>query len=61
MGREPEELAGLFRDIRPYVNRCRFPDCRHVHEVECAVIEAVADGRIDPRRYDSYVHMVSQR
>lgn len=56
----PEEVAGLFRDIRPYVNRCRFPDCKHIHEVGCAVLEAVADARIDPRRYDSYVHLVEQ-
>ncbi|MBX3423443.1 MAG: ribosome small subunit-dependent GTPase A [Pirellulaceae bacterium] len=57
---EPAEVAGLFRDIRPYVNHCRFPDCQHLHEVGCAVLEAVADGRIDPRRYDSYVHLVQQ-
>jgi ribosome biogenesis GTPase / thiamine phosphate phosphatase len=56
----PEEVAGLFRDIRPYVNHCRFPDCTHIHEVGCAVLEAVADARIDPRRYDSYFHLVEQ-
>jgi ribosome biogenesis GTPase len=55
---EPIEVAGLFRDIRPYANHCRFPDCMHLHEVDCAVLEAVADGRIDPRRYDSYAHIV---
>ncbi len=55
-----EEVAGLFRDIRPYVNFCRFPDCMHLHEVDCAVREAVADGRIDPRRYDSYAHLVEE-
>ncbi|MEZ6137368.1 MAG: ribosome small subunit-dependent GTPase A [Pirellulaceae bacterium] len=54
----PEEVAGLFRDIRPYVSRCRFPDCTHIHEIGCAVLEAVADGRIDPRRYNSYVHLL---
>ena len=53
-----EEVAGLFRDIRPFVNHCRFPDCSHIHEVDCAVREAVADGRVDPRRYNSYVHFV---
>lgn len=55
---EPEEIGGLFRDIRPYSNFCRFPDCKHLHEVGCAVLDAVADGRIDPRRYDSYAHLV---
>ncbi len=53
-----EEVAGLFRDIRPYVSDCRFPDCTHIHEVDCAVQEAVADGKIDPRRYNSYVHLM---
>lgn len=53
-----EEVAGLFRDIRPYVSGCRFPDCTHIHEVGCAVQDAVADGHIDPRRYNSYVHLI---
>lgn len=55
-----EEVAGLFRDIRPYVTQCRFPDCTHIHEVECAVLEAVADNRIDPRRYNSFVHLFEE-
>jgi ribosome biogenesis GTPase len=49
-----EEVAGFFRDLRPYVNRCKFPDCTHTHEDQCAVKDAVADGRLDERRYDSY-------
>jgi ribosome biogenesis GTPase len=50
----PEEVAGFFRDLRPYVSRCRFPDCTHTHEEDCAVKDAVADGWIDARRYESY-------
>jgi ribosome biogenesis GTPase len=50
----PEEVAGFFRDLRPYVSRCRFPDCTHTHEDDCAVKDAVADGWIDARRYESY-------
>jgi len=52
-----EEVGGFFRDIRPFINRCRFPDCTHTHEDECAVKEAVADSRLDLRRYESYCHM----
>ena len=55
----PEEVDGFFRDLRPYVNLCRFPDCTHTHETECAVKDAVADGRLDARRYESYVHIQS--
>jgi ribosome biogenesis GTPase / thiamine phosphate phosphatase len=52
-----EEVAGFFRDVRPYVNLCRFPDCTHTHEDGCAVKDAVADGRLDERRYESYCHL----
>ena len=52
-----EEVAGFFRDLRPYVNLCRFPDCTHTHEDGCAVKDAVADGRLDERRYESYCHL----
>ncbi len=54
----PEEVAGFFRDIRPYVSRCRFPNCTHTHEIDCAVKDAVADDLLDARRYDSYCHIV---
>ncbi|GAB5403995.1 MAG: ribosome small subunit-dependent GTPase A [Aureliella sp.] len=57
---EPREVAGLFRDIRPFVDACRFPDCTHIHEVDCAVLDALADGRIDPRRYNSYAHLIEE-
>jgi ribosome biogenesis GTPase / thiamine phosphate phosphatase len=53
----PEEVAGFYRDIRPYVNHCRFPNCTHTHEAECAVKDAVADGRLDARRYESYCYL----
>ncbi len=52
-----EEVAGFFRELRPYVSRCRFPDCTHTHEDDCAVKDAVADGWIDARRYESYVQI----
>lgn len=55
----PEEVAGFFRDLRPYVSRCRFPDCTHTHEDDCAVKDAVADGWIDARRYESYAQIRS--
>ena len=53
-----EEVAGLMPDLHPYVDRCRYANCLHLSEDECAVKEAVADGRIDARRYDSYCHLL---
>lgn len=56
----PEEVEGYFRDLRPYLNLCKYPDCTHVHEDHCAVKDAVADGRLDARRYESYCQLLSE-
>ena len=53
----PEEVGGYYRDLRPYINLCRYPDCTHTHEIDCGVKNAVADGRLDVRRYESYCHL----
>lgn len=52
-----EEVDAFFRDLRPYVSLCRFPDCTHTHEADCAIKDAVADGRLDERRYESYCRL----
>ncbi len=54
------EVAALMPDLRPYVSKCRYPNCLHVTEADCAVKEAVADARIDARRYDSYCHLIEE-
>lgn len=55
---EPEDIALLFPDIRPYVGRCKFGlKCQHEHEPGCAVTQAVARGNISQRRYESYLYI----
>jgi ribosome biogenesis GTPase len=49
----PAEAPSAFRDLRPLANLCRFPDCTHDHETDCAVKHAVADGLLDTRRWES--------
>lgn len=55
----PAEVAGYFRDLRNYINDCRYPNCTHLHETGCAVKDAVADGRLDLRRYESYCQLMA--
>lgn len=55
----PAEVAGYFRDLRPFVSRCRYPNCTHTHETDCAVKDAVADDLLDARRYESYLSFVT--
>jgi ribosome biogenesis GTPase / thiamine phosphate phosphatase len=52
-----EELDGYFPELRSLVARCQFSDCTHTHEPGCAVLEALAQGRIHPQRYESYLRM----
>ena len=51
------ELEVLFSEFVDHVASCKFPDCTHTHESECAVKEAVEGGQIHPERYESYVRM----
>jgi ribosome biogenesis GTPase len=53
-GLPPEELAGHFPEFRERAQGCRFQDCRHLAEPDCAIKEAVEAGRIAGHRYLSY-------
>jgi ribosome biogenesis GTPase len=55
------ELEGYFIEFRPYISRCRFPDCSHTHETRCAVKHAVYSGQIHAGRYESYVKLHEQK
>ena len=50
----PAELIEGFREMREPARRCRFSDCTHLHEPDCAVQAAVAGGSIAESRYASY-------
>jgi len=43
---EQEALEMSFIEFRPYLGRCKFSDCTHNHEPDCAVIDAVDAGQI---------------
>ena len=51
---EASALGGCFPDLRPFLGRCHFNDCTHVHEPDCAIVAAVAAGHIQQERYASY-------
>ena len=51
------ELSGMFREFTDFVGNCRFPDCNHLTEPDCKVIEAVETGKIPKSRHESYVQL----
>jgi ribosome biogenesis GTPase len=50
-------LGTVFADIEDLASSCRFNDCVHEAEPGCAVQQALADGRLERRRWDSYRKM----
>ena len=53
---ELEELLPTFRELLPYLGKCRYADCAHVGENsdECAVAKAAEEGKIPLSRLESY-------
>ena len=48
------DLELAFIEFRPYLGNCRFNNCKHTHEPDCAVIEAVKAGKISQNRLKFY-------
>lgn len=48
------ELEYAFIEFRPYLGKCRFNNCRHHHEPDCAIIDAVEIGKITSTRLACY-------
>lgn len=57
--REPTAVQFGFREIRQAAEHCRFSNCQHLREPNCAVKDAVNDGSILQRRYDSYKRVIN--
>ncbi len=55
-----EELLSCFPEFRDYEGKCRFPDCAHIKEKGCAVLEAVRNGQLAASRHNSYTEMYEE-
>jgi ribosome biogenesis GTPase len=53
-------LEATFGDVHELASACRFTDCRHGSEPDCAVRAAVEEGRLDPARFESFRKLVAE-
>ena len=51
------ELDNSFREFSKFAEKCRFADCAHIKEKDCAVRAAAESGEIAKSRYESYLRM----
>ncbi len=56
----PEELSHYFIEMRPYIPECKFRGCTHLSEPQCAVKEALEEGKIPSSRYESYKQFIEE-
>ena len=54
-----QELSHFFPEMRAVLHDCRFANCTHRHEPQCAVKEAVDAGCISSERYNNYLNMIA--
>ena len=58
---EPEEICGYFKEIFRFSKDCKFTNCTHTHEPNCAVRKAVEEHYISESRYNSYLSMLEDK
>ena len=56
---EPYEISHFFPEMKTLIEDCRYSNCTHRHEPECAVIKAVEENRIAESRYKSYLNIIN--
>ena len=57
---DEEELQFLYPEIGAFAGQCRYDNCRHLAEPECAVKRALEEGKIEQSRYNSYKEQMEE-
>lgn len=55
-----EEVIAHFRDLSVLRKKCKFPDCTHTQEPECAVIRGIEREKVSLLRYESYLSLLNE-
>lgn len=55
-----EQLEHAFIEFRPYLGKCRFNNCRHMKEPDCAIIGAVEQGIVSAKRLAYYQELTGE-
>ncbi len=56
----PEDLSKYYPDIAPFAQGCKYSDCLHEVEPQCAVKDALAQGEINENRYKRYLTLLKE-
>jgi ribosome biogenesis GTPase len=54
------QLERAFVDFKPFLGGCKYYNCRHLAEPQCAILQAVEDGKISPLRHALYGQLLHE-
>jgi ribosome biogenesis GTPase len=55
---DAKQIVNGFREFKGLIGKCRFRNCRHINEPDCAVKVALDAGNIHPSRYENYLNLL---
>ena len=58
---DPEGIKTTFQNIYDLSLKCKFPDCKHINETGCAVVEALNNGIIDINSFNNYQRLMKEQ
>lgn len=53
------EILSGFKEFKPFIGQCKFRNCAHINEPNCAIKNALESGAIHPKRYETYLSLIS--
>jgi len=53
-----KEILSGFREFKSFIGLCKFRNCAHINEPNCAIKTAVENGDIHPKRYTNYLQLI---
>lgn len=56
---DSHKMAKGFIDFQPYLNQCKFRNCKHLHEPDCALKQAVSQGKVAAERLENFHKLLS--
>lgn len=58
---EPDQITKGYREFQYFLGSCKFRDCKHLTDPECALRNAVEQGKIHPIRFENYHRLILSR
>ncbi len=54
-------IAEVFDEVEAVARQCKFRNCRHEGEKGCAIVKALEDGELEPRRVENYLKLLAEQ